>query len=226
VSTKVQFAFESDRQVQVAAHFTNLRVNALSMSQFGEALGLRAAAGLPPDIGHLTGSLILYLDLSQKGKVTVTPLEVERTEGLDQGSEDEQRVPQVSQLGAVVRTEREFELIEFFDRYDKRCSLQASSLAEHEQPGTSAVWLGLNEPHLPHLGHSTSPRMHLDVERVRSLVAHLQAWLDRGTFELEKAPAMKAGKPDFVDEDPLPPDWPPPIVGPGGPTDPPAGGGG
>jgi len=75
----------------------------------------------------------------------------------------------------VEHTLRGFEIIEFTDRYDSECSLQQSSLAEFEPPGSSAVWLGVDDD-----------RMHLDVEQVKTLIARLQAWLDTGSFELSK----------------------------------------
>lgn len=75
-------------------------------------------------------------------------------------------------LGAVERTSRGFEFIAFNDCYGEKCSLQASSLAEYEKPGTSAVWLGCEEP----------ARMHLNREQVTALIAHLQSWLDNDTF--------------------------------------------
>lgn len=76
-------------------------------------------------------------------------------------------------LEKVKRTSRGFELIEFVDYYEMRCDLQASSLAEYEQPGTTAVWLGPEDN-----------RMHLHRDQVESLIGHLQAWLKYGTFKL------------------------------------------
>lgn len=76
-------------------------------------------------------------------------------------------------LGRVKRTARGFQWIEFTDYYGEQCSLQASSLAIYDKPGTSAIWLGLGED-----------RMHLDVEHVEKLVAHLKAWLRKGKFNL------------------------------------------
>lgn len=73
-------------------------------------------------------------------------------------------------LGEVETTSRGFEIIKFKDRYGVPCSLQQSSLAERTEPGVSAVWLGTND------------RMHLDREQVSALITHLQAWLDRGSF--------------------------------------------
>ena len=79
-------------------------------------------------------------------------------------------------LGAVMRTLRGFELIEFNDRYGDACSLQASSLAEYVIPGTSAVWLGPNG--------ATERRMHLDRGQVQALINHLQNWLTNDSFDL------------------------------------------
>lgn len=88
-------------------------------------------------------------------------------------------------LGRVERTIRGFQVINFDDHYGAPCSLQQSSLAEYVKPGTSAVWLGLDAvPLHSSTGHVMSPRMHLTRKQVKALVAHLQAWLDTGSFEL------------------------------------------
>lgn len=70
-------------------------------------------------------------------------------------------------LGDAKRTGRGFQYVEFKDHYGESCVLQQSSLAIFVQPGTSAVWLGIE-----------GSRMHLTLEQVESLVAHLQAWID------------------------------------------------
>ena len=85
----------------------------------------------------------------------------------------------------VGHTERGFELITFADKYGDQCELQQSSLAEYEEPGTSAVWLGLagDNPRIhPTFGTSLGMRMHLDREQVETLVAHLRRWLKMGIF--------------------------------------------
>lgn len=113
----------------------------------------------------------------------------------------------MEKLGPETRTDRGFRLIEFRDRYDVPCSLQASSLAEYEQPGISAVWLGTDDPSPKVLASEAAAvgiltdettgwvpypipdnvmittRMHLDRERVAALIVHLQKWLDDGSFE-------------------------------------------
>jgi hypothetical protein len=76
-------------------------------------------------------------------------------------------------LGEVKKNERGFERIEFTDFYGKACSLQQSSLAVTEPPGTSAVWLGVD---------GVESRMHLNYGEVRALVEHLTAWLEDGSF--------------------------------------------
>ena len=110
-------------------------------------------------------------------------------------------------LGPTEKTSRGFEIIKFEDRYSAKCSLQQSSLAEFEQPGTSAVWLGVDDASpmvlasdAEKVGLKTSAtegwilypipsevllttRMHLDRNQVAALIGHLQNWLDRGTFE-------------------------------------------
>jgi len=109
-------------------------------------------------------------------------------------------------LGKVTKTGRGFEIIEFTDRYGVPCSLQQSSLAEYQKPGTSAVWLGTSDaqPKCLHgdarkLGVPTdatsgwvpypipeevqlSTRMHLDRKQVEALIAHLQSWLTKDSF--------------------------------------------
>src|SRR5687768_3378492 len=98
-------------------------------------------------------------------------------------------------LGKVTKTARGFELIDFTDRYNEKCSLQMSSLAEHEQPGISAVWLGIDSPQpmktvfnqgmvpvpLPE-GTEIFGRMHLNREQVAALIGHLTNWLETGHF--------------------------------------------
>lgn len=71
----------------------------------------------------------------------------------------------------IKKTERGFELIEFNDRYGRGCSLQQSSLADAEPPGSSAVWFGTDES-----------RMHLHYDLVEELIPHLQSWLQTHSF--------------------------------------------
>lgn len=109
-------------------------------------------------------------------------------------------------LGKVKRTKIGFEVVNFQDYYGIKCSLQASSLAVYEKPGTSAVWLGVDDatPKCLHgdaawLGIKTKAtcgwvdyplpdkvliptRMHLSREQVEGLVSMLQSWLERDTF--------------------------------------------
>jgi len=114
----------------------------------------------------------------------------------------------MKRLGPTKRTKRGFALLEFKDRYGVSCSLQASSLAEYAKPGTSAVWLGVDDPspkvmasQAPSVGIKTAEitgwvpyqipdcvsintRMHLDRRQVKALIGHLQAWLEKGTFKV------------------------------------------
>jgi hypothetical protein len=115
----------------------------------------------------------------------------------------------MTRLGAIKRTLRGFEYVQFADRYGVMCSLQASSLADSEKPGASALWIGPDEPNPKVMARdaadvgvktdqttgwvpydlpfqvSTTTRAHLDREQVQALICHLQAWLDNGTFEVE-----------------------------------------
>lgn len=110
-------------------------------------------------------------------------------------------------LGKVGETCRGFELVEFTDLYDTKCSLQQSSIALCEQPGAGAVWLGIDDaaPKIladdarklgmqveQPLGWVDYPipkevllttRMHIDEKMVKALIADLQAWLKTGSFK-------------------------------------------
>ena len=87
-------------------------------------------------------------------------------------------------LEKVERTSRGFEVVNFKDHYGTKCSLQASSLAIYEKPGTSAVWLGVDDA-------APKTRMHLNREQVEALISVLQSWLKRDTFKV-KASTMAA----------------------------------
>ena len=111
-------------------------------------------------------------------------------------------------LGEVRKTGRGFEIIEFEDCSGEKCSLQQSSLANYEKPGTSAIWIGCSDANpliLASQAHKFGvkttemtgwvpypvpddvlmhTRAQLDREQVAALIAHLQNWLDKDTFEL------------------------------------------
>ena len=83
----------------------------------------------------------------------------------------------------VKKTSRGFEYIEFTDRNGESCSLQASSIIGGyddalDRPGSSAVWLGLNNAK-----HDCADRMHLSRERVSELIKQLRSWLKTGKFD-------------------------------------------
>lgn len=86
-------------------------------------------------------------------------------------------------LGRTTKTHHGFPIVHFKDRNGQECSLQASSLAEYEIPGTSAVWLGVG-----------TVRMHLDRVQVSALIRHLQNWKERDTFASPKYPYGKPTK--------------------------------
>ena len=122
-------------------------------------------------------------------------------------------------LGRQTRTNRGFPQVEFTDHYDKKCSIQASSMAQRAAPGTSALWLGVDnaDPMIlttdaVKLGMTLPPgeatgwmpypipeqvllstRMHLNRGQVQALINHLQAWLDSPEGQLE-VPAKKKRK--------------------------------
>lgn len=109
-------------------------------------------------------------------------------------------------LGKAVNSARGFPYIEFKDRYGAPCCLQASSLAEYEKPGTSAVWLGVvdTKPQImasQAKAHGVvtdktcgwvpypipkevllSSQMHLDREQVEALIHRLTNWLEKDKF--------------------------------------------
>ena len=88
-------------------------------------------------------------------------------------------------LGNVEETERQFQIILFKDRYDTPCSLQQSSLADYEPPGSSAVWLGVDRQEIQDDGvfdQSNGTRMHLDLKQVKALIAVLEMWVHSGSF--------------------------------------------
>jgi len=95
-------------------------------------------------------------------------------------------------LGKVKKTERGFELIIFKDRYKTPCSLQQSSIFDDdhaEQPGATAVWLGVDRQETAHDGMfdaANQTRMHLDIGQARSLVAVLETWIKCGSFTEDK----------------------------------------
>lgn len=77
-------------------------------------------------------------------------------------------------------TSRGFNFLSFRDRYDADCSLQQSSLALCEPPGSGAIWLGVDKT-----GEGKdveSGRMHLTYKQVPKLIEALEYWLEHGTF--------------------------------------------
>jgi copper homeostasis protein CutC len=86
-------------------------------------------------------------------------------------------------LGKLEKTTRGFETIYFCDYNAQECSLQASSLAVYRQPGTSAIWLGVDDL-----------RMHLDVKRVKGLIKHLNQWILTGSFAFDKKHPLMENK--------------------------------
>lgn len=72
-------------------------------------------------------------------------------------------------------TERGFGLITFTDYYGEACSLQESSLALYQEPGSGAVWLG-----------TEAGRMHLTDGQVKDLIKELKHWLKTGHLKGEE----------------------------------------
>lgn len=99
-------------------------------------------------------------------------------------------------LAKEKQTSRGFALLQFKDHNGVRCSLQTSSLAIYEEPGTSAIWLGCDDANPRHLipGEGWKPiampkdylsdtRIHLNREQVDALILHLQQWMRTGSFD-------------------------------------------
>lgn len=120
----------------------------------------------------------------------------------------------MKKLANQTSTSLGFPLVEFKDSYDEDCILEASTLAIYKQPGTSAIWLGIKETRAEvmcrdaeKLGIKTNQkvgwvdypippqvlvktRMHLERDKVKALINHLQTWLDSeaGQFVLTQQP--------------------------------------
>ena len=116
--------------------------------------------------------------------------------------------PKLNWIGKLGRTGRGFEMVEFADLYDAKCTLQASGFAIYDEPGVSAVWLGPDDANPQILASNAkahgvetdqttgwvkypipedvllNTRMHLSRDQVQGLIHHLQGWLDNGTFHL------------------------------------------
>ena len=93
----------------------------------------------------------------------------------------------------IKKTHNGFDIIEFDDMYNTRCSLQESSLATEE-----AIWLGVSDPRPVMLASQTSEggtgwvdypvpdnvhisgRMHLTREQVKKLLPHLKRFVKNG----------------------------------------------
>lgn len=107
-------------------------------------------------------------------------------------------------IGELTKTPSGFQRRSFEDFDGHKCSIQQSSIALYEQPGTSALRIGIDDPEprilasqASRCGVSTdettgwvpypvpadvlmSPRMHLSRDQVAELVPVLVAWLDTG----------------------------------------------
>lgn len=115
-------------------------------------------------------------------------------------------------FGIPSKSNRGFPMVEFSDANGAGAKLQCSStIGEYhdalERPGTSFVWLGLNDadpkimardalshgvvtsettgwvPYPVPPAVSLSTCMHLNREQVEGLIGRLQQWLDTGNFE-------------------------------------------
>jgi hypothetical protein len=87
-------------------------------------------------------------------------------------------------LGSLKKTSRGFEVVEFTDSNGRQCILQQSSAigdsdGAMDHPGTSYLWLGIQD--------AEAPSIHLNREQVKGLIGRLQHWLADGGFDSVKA---------------------------------------
>ena len=69
-----------------------------------------------------------------------------------------------------VKTERGFQVVEFKDYYTQQCSIQQSSIALYDKPGSGALWIGCD----------SGKRMHLSKSQVEDLIIYLEQWTKTG----------------------------------------------
>ena len=77
----------------------------------------------------------------------------------------------IPSLGKLESTDKGFPVIDFTDSHGTECSVEMSTLAHNEQPGTSALWIGPDKK-----------RMHLERNQVIQLMYVLDSWLRTGEF--------------------------------------------
>ena len=85
--------------------------------------------------------------------------------------------PEVPPLGSITKTDRGFERIQFSGSYGGDDHLEQST-ADYYNPPLPIVTLG------DRCG-GDGERVYLDADQVRSLITHLQAWLETGSFEIK-----------------------------------------
>lgn len=76
------------------------------------------------------------------------------------------------------KTERGFQVREFEDRYNNRCTIQMSSLAQEE-----CIWMGvsiLSRSFYKNLEPHEQIRMHLNRKMVKKIIPILQKFVDTG----------------------------------------------
>lgn len=89
-------------------------------------------------------------------------------------------MPKGEEKMKIEKTGRGFEVIDFKDIHGNECSLQQSSTALCEKPGTGAIWFGIDEN-----------RMHIDFNLLKELLPHLQNWVKNGSFHKRDDGIMK-----------------------------------
>ena len=86
-------------------------------------------------------------------------------------------------LGKVMRTPHGCEIIRFRDRLGVPCTLQQSNLEDLDPPRSSAVWLGVDrQDDMGVFDIADVMRMHLDIKKVKALIAVLEQWVANGSF--------------------------------------------
>lgn len=106
--------------------------------------------------------------------------------------------PGKTPLGQVHLNGSDFEVIPFKDFYGRDCIVEQDSLALYTPPGSSALWIGRIDP-LEVQGTQGKARverlMLLDLKAVKALVATLEMWIDRCTFDENYKPGERVKLP-------------------------------
>jgi hypothetical protein len=98
------------------------------------------------------------------------------------------KTPGRTPLGQVRLNAAQFEVIGFADFYGRACQLEQDSLADFTPAGSSALWLGRLDPG----GNSRQDTlMLLKLDQVKALIATLEMWVDRCSFDENWKPGSR-----------------------------------